>query len=72
MVSPPDGQVDLGAGKMLWELGAVTCRILTHPTPPHFEVRLVVVDGVIAREWFHTEVAAGVYAAEQMRVFGMG
>ena len=71
-MSSSDGPVDLNAGKMLWELGAVTCRILTHPAPPYFEVRLVVVDAVIAREWFHTEVAAGVYAAEQMRVFSLG
>jgi hypothetical protein len=61
---------DLTAGKELWAIGAVSCRLLSHETSPRFEVRLLTADALIARELFDNEVAAAVYASEQMRIFG--
>jgi hypothetical protein len=69
MLSQPGELVDLRAGKELWEIGVVWCRILTRAASPRFEVRLVVANGLIAREFFDNEVAAAMYASEQMRVF---
>jgi hypothetical protein len=71
VLTPPGELVDLMAGKELWEIGAVTCRLVTREASPRFEVRLLVADGLIARELFDNEVAAAVYASEQMRIFSV-
>jgi hypothetical protein len=71
MRSVPGELVDLEAGKELWASGAVSCRILTRTESPRFEVRLIVADGLIARELFDNEVAAAMYATEQMHVFNV-
>lgn len=71
MVSHPGELVDLSAGKELWALGAVSCRMVTHETSPRFEVRLLVTDGIIARELFDNEVEAAVYAAKKMHIFAV-
>jgi hypothetical protein len=71
MVSQPGELIDFMAGKELWETGAVSCRMLNHQESPRFEVRLLVAAGLIAREFFDNEVAAAVYASEQMRIFAV-
>jgi hypothetical protein len=71
MRSNPGELLDLEAGKELWTSGAVSCRILTRDESPRFEVRLLVANGVIAREFFDSEVAAAIYATEQMHIFNV-
>lgn len=68
-MSHPGELLDLSAGKELWATGAVSCRMVTRNAAPRFEIRLIVADGIIARELFDSEVAAAVYAAKQMHIF---